>query len=105
MVEISKVPVICRRAFYADLATAGAAVGMGGAADAAVLAALQAATEPAQLDPDYADLDPELVVDPRWPRTTSWPTTAFSTPSATSAFAIRAIPIAICRCRRSRRAT
>src|SRR6202035_4052486 len=59
MVEISKVPVICRRAFYADLATAGAAVGMGGAADAAMLAALQAAAEPAQLDPDYADLDPE----------------------------------------------
>ena len=28
MVQISKVPVICRRAFYADLATAGAAVGI-----------------------------------------------------------------------------
>ena len=62
MVQISKVPVICRRAFYADLAAAGAAVGMGSAADAATLAAL-AAAQPQQLDPDYADLDPELVVD------------------------------------------
>ena len=57
MVQISKVPLICRRAFYADLASAGAAVGMGSAADAAALAALQAAQEPPQLDPDYADLD------------------------------------------------
>jgi HCOMODA/2-hydroxy-3-carboxy-muconic semialdehyde decarboxylase len=63
MVQISKVPLICRRAFYADLASAGAAVGMGSAADAAALAALQAAQEPPQLDPDYADLDPQFVVD------------------------------------------
>ena len=41
-----------------------------------------------------------------WSRpTTSWPRTASSTPSATSACAIRAIPTAICRCRRWRRAT
>jgi ribulose-5-phosphate 4-epimerase/fuculose-1-phosphate aldolase len=63
MVQISKVPLICRRAFYADLASAGAAVGMGSVADAATLAALQAAAEAPPLDPDYADLDPELVVD------------------------------------------
>jgi ribulose-5-phosphate 4-epimerase/fuculose-1-phosphate aldolase len=61
--QTSKIPLICRRAFYADLATAGAAVGMGSAADATSLAALQAAVEAPQLDPDYADLDPELVVD------------------------------------------
>ena len=63
MVQISKIPLICRRAFYADLASAGAAVGMGSAADAVALAALQAAQEPPRLDPDYADLDPELIVD------------------------------------------
>jgi len=62
MVEISKVPMICRRAFYADLTTAGAAVGMGSAADAATLTALLAAEAP-QLDADYADLDPELALD------------------------------------------
>ena len=61
MVEISKVPVICRRAFYADLAVAGAAVGMGSPAEAAALAALQAAAEPPKPDPDYADLDPQLI--------------------------------------------
>ena len=63
MVQISKVPLICRRAFYADLATAGAAVGMGIPLDAATLAALQGRAEAPPLDPDYADLDPELVVD------------------------------------------
>src|SRR5260370_41625225 len=63
MVEISKVPVICRRAFYADLASAGAAVGVGSAADAATLAALAAAAQPPQPDPDYADLHPEPAVD------------------------------------------
>ena len=62
MVQVSKVPLICRRAFYADLATAAAAVGMGSAADAAALAAL-APAEPAPVDPDYADLDPQLIVD------------------------------------------
>jgi HCOMODA/2-hydroxy-3-carboxy-muconic semialdehyde decarboxylase len=62
MVQVSKVPLICRRAFYADLATAGAAVGMGSAADAAALATLAAAA-PAPADPDYADLDPQLIVD------------------------------------------
>src|SRR5215469_3331762 len=62
MVQVSKVPLICRRAFYADLAAAGAAVGMGSAADAAALATL-AAAEPAPADPDYADLDPQLIVD------------------------------------------
>ena len=63
MVQISKVPLICRRAFYADLATAGASVGMGIPLDAATLAALQGRAEAPPLDPDYADLDPELVVD------------------------------------------
>ena len=62
MVEISKVPMLCRRAFYADLANAGAAVGMGSAADAAALTALLAAEAP-KLDADYADLDPELALD------------------------------------------
>jgi ribulose-5-phosphate 4-epimerase/fuculose-1-phosphate aldolase len=62
MVEISKVPMLCRRAFYADLANAGAAVGMGSAADAATLTALLAAEAP-KLDADYADLDPELALD------------------------------------------
>jgi len=62
MVQVSKVPLICRRAFYADLATAAAAVGMGSAADAAAFAAL-AAAEPTPVDPDYADLDPQLIVD------------------------------------------
>jgi HCOMODA/2-hydroxy-3-carboxy-muconic semialdehyde decarboxylase len=62
MVEISKVPMLCRRAFYADLANAGAAVGMGSAADAATLTALLAAETP-KLDADYADLDPELALD------------------------------------------
>jgi ribulose-5-phosphate 4-epimerase/fuculose-1-phosphate aldolase len=62
MVEISKVPRLCRRAFYADLANAGAAVGMGSAADAATLTALLAAEAP-KLDADYADLDPELALD------------------------------------------
>jgi len=62
MVQVSKVPLICRRAFYADLATAAAAVGMGSAADAAALAAL-APAEPAPVDPDYVDLDPQLIVD------------------------------------------
>jgi ribulose-5-phosphate 4-epimerase/fuculose-1-phosphate aldolase len=61
MVQVSKVPVICRRAFYADLAAAGAAVGMG--SEAAVLAAMQAAAEQAKPDPDYADVDPELISD------------------------------------------
>jgi ribulose-5-phosphate 4-epimerase/fuculose-1-phosphate aldolase len=62
MVQASKVPLLCRRAFYADLAMAGAAVGMGSAADAAALAAL-AAAEPAPIDPDYADVDPRLIAD------------------------------------------
>jgi HCOMODA/2-hydroxy-3-carboxy-muconic semialdehyde decarboxylase len=62
MVEISKVPMLCRRAFYADLANAGAAVGMGSAADAAALTALLAAEAP-KLDADYADIDPELALD------------------------------------------
>jgi ribulose-5-phosphate 4-epimerase/fuculose-1-phosphate aldolase len=62
MVEISKVPMLCRRAFYADLANAGAAVGMGSAADAAALTALLAAEAP-KLDADYADLDSELALD------------------------------------------
>ena len=63
-----------------------------------------ASTDGMTLGPDYADLDLAVAID-LVAANHILAQTACSIPSAMSAFAIRAIQTAICRCRRSRRAT